>query len=126
MMVIGFPFCSFVWIRRNYQNLHIRDLTIKYGTLFTDLKTHKLSTYKSILFFYARRLLLVLTTVYLNKYIVVSMYAYFYSSIFLIQFYIRSRPFEKMWAHWLEIFNEGFVIIATYFVFCFTEFIQNV
>ena len=76
--------------------------------------------------FYLRRLLLVLTTVYFNKYIVVSFFVYFYCSIFLLQYYIRIRPFEDKWAHCLEILNESFVILATYFIFCFTEFILNI
>lgn len=45
LLVSAFPVYSLLWLRRNHQNLQISDLNIKYGTLYTDLKTHKVSTY---------------------------------------------------------------------------------
>ena len=102
------------------------EFRIKFSTLFTDLKTRKSSSIESVIILCSRRFLLVLTTVFFNRFVIVSFYSYFYSSLWLLNYYITHRPFEKKWVHHFEIMNEVFVMIATYFIICFSEFLSNI
>ena len=122
----SFPVLSFIWLQKNFEHLDDPEVKMKFSTLYTDMKTRKTTATHSIVLLCSRRLLLVLTTVFLNQHIIVSFFVYFYGSIWFLQYYISSKPFEWKWAYFLELMNESFVIIATYFIACFSEYILDI
>ena len=74
----------------------------------------------------SRRLVLVLTTVFLNRFYIGNIIVYIYGSIYLLGYYTNRKPFDKRWAYWLELFNETFIIISAYFIFIFTNWISYI
>ena len=90
------------------------------------MKTRKTTSIESVMILCVRRFVLVLTTVFLNRYIIVNFFVYFYGSLWLLNYYISKKPFEWIWAFKFELLNEGFVLICSYFVICFSEYISNI
>ena len=54
------------------------------------------------------------------------MYIYVYSSFFMIGFYINNKPLIHKSLFYMEIVNEVFVLLTSYYLFMFTEFVPEV
>lgn len=124
-ILVIFPIFSHILIRRNYQRLSDPEFKIKYGTLYTDME-HKHTAKDSIILLCGRRFLIVLTTVFLNRFHLPMVFIYVYPSIFLLSYYITNNPFNMRWAYWLELLNESHVITTAYFTFFYTEWTTNI
>jgi len=70
--------------------------------------------------FCVKRILLALTTVYLNFFGTASVYFYCYSSLFTIGFILNNQPMSSKILNFMEIINEFAVYLSTYVIFFFT------
>ena len=125
-ILIIFPTLTFIWLQKNFDHLDLNSVTTKFGTLYTDMKTSKITATQSIVLLCLRRFIIALTTVFLNKYIIVSFFIYSYGSTWFLGYYISRKPFNWRWAYALELMNESFLIVGTYFMSCFSEYILDI
>ena len=86
-ILISFPIFAYVAIKWNYERLFETEFNIKYSTLYTDMK-HKPTAVDTIILLCGRRLLIVMTTVFLNRFHLPMVFFYIYPSLWLLQYYI--------------------------------------
>ena len=67
--------------------------------------------------------MLAVSTIAFNDHVILSMYIYIYSSFFMIGFYINNKPLVGRALHLMELVNEVFVLITSYYLFLFSEFV---
>ena len=125
-LLIVFPVLTYIWLQKNYDYLDLASVRVKFGTLYTDYKPQKVTATQQIVMLCLRRFIIVLATVFLNKYIIVSFFIYSYGSTAFLAYYVIRKPFEWKWAYALELMNESFLIIATYFMMFFSEYILDI
>lgn len=76
--------------------------------------------------FFGRRFVLAMTTVFMTSHTLPSMYVYFYGSLFILHYYFYNRVFFGFWINFLEMMNECFIIITGYFIFFFSEWLNDI
>lgn len=76
--------------------------------------------------FCCKRILLALTTVYLNSFVIASVYFYCFSSLFTIGFILNNKPMGSKLMNFMEIINEVAVYLSTFVMFFFTEWIPDI
>lgn len=75
------------------------------------------------LFSLIRRLILVLTCVYLKSYPVFSIFSINFQTLFMIMIVGLMCPYSLRSANQMELFNETCVILINYHLMCFTDFV---
>ena len=123
---MAFPALTFIWLQKNFDHLDSSAVRVKFGTLYTDMKATRSTATQQIALLCFRRFVIVLATVFLNKHIIVSFFLYFYGSTWFLGYYMTRKPFQWKWAYALELMNESFLLIATYFMTCFSEYILDI
>ena len=73
-----------------------------------------------------RRLLLALATVLGSRYLIINLYSYIFLSMLVLMFFIGNRPMKYASFNNVEIMNETLVLISTYFMFVFSDWIKDV
>ena len=125
IVIFVFPILAYVFIVRNYFIIGKRGFKEMFGTLYTDMII-KNSAQHTIALLCSRRMILVLTTVFLNCHFVPNLVVYCYGTILLLAYYFFQRPFDNKWAYYLEVLNESFVAITAYFCLIFTDWYRDI
>ena len=97
-----------------------------YGSLYQNVYPLKNSAYKVTTIFCVKRILLGLTTAYLNGFVLASIYVYGFTSLFSIGWFLNERPMVSKLMNFMENINELAIYISCYFMFLFTEWIPDV
>jgi hypothetical protein len=98
----------------------------KYSSLYTNLETDKKSLYIYTALFCIRRLILSFTTIFGNEIIWVNILAYMVLSIVTIAFYIHYKPMISPALNKIELFNECFIYICSYFFLIYSDWFEDI
>lgn len=118
-----FPFTVLMFIKRNINELNSKKR--HYGSLYADLRTHKLSTALYMVLFMLRRLLFAVSAVFLTRWPLVQVNLLFLQSLTVVLYLLHFRPFEDPIMNKLEIFNELCILLVTYPSLLFTGFVSE-
>jgi hypothetical protein len=125
-LMISLPLFSYWWLDKNYNRLSEAEFELKYGTLYTNVDINKWSSSWITTIFCLRRLLICIFTIHFNSYLILNIYVTIYSSIFILFFYINVQPFKTRFLNRIEILNEIGYLSTNYFMFLFTDFINDI
>ncbi len=76
-------------------------------------------------FFIGRRLIYAFIVVILKDYQALQILFFFLQSMVVFMYIIYAKPFEDSALNKIEIFNEFCILVTTYHLICFTDFIPN-
>jgi len=76
--------------------------------------------------FCSKRIILALTTVYLNDFVIASTYYYCFSSLFTIGFFMNNKPMSSKLMNKIEILNEFAIYLSTFVMFFFSDWIPDI
>ena len=118
-----FGLLYFVW--RSLGRLEDKDYIDRFGSLFEGLKTkqpiHLLCTF----FFVVRRLLLVFVAILLKNHPAAQVMIFIMLSELSIMYLIYFKPYDDPFTNNNEIFNEACVLLSSYQLFVFTDFVSD-
>jgi len=117
----------------------------RYGALYQDLRFHyvplklKREAKESLLsgveaysmlfwplaFLYLRLAISIFTVFFDDNIVLQISFAYITLNLLYLAYLIRGRPFENKWQHRVEIFNSLFVLLCSYYLFLFTDFVPD-
>ena len=96
----------------------------KYQKLFEGMKPEKEALAFNVIFF-VRRYFMILVITLLPNYRNTQIVCQLWSTLFMMSYISWVRPFEREGQNTLEIINEIIVLLASYHLFCFTEWIYD-
>ena len=76
-------------------------------------------------FFTVRRILICVVAVWTIEFAYLQILVYTFTSLFQMMYYLWFRPFSYHPLLNLEVLNELVILISSYFLFIFTEFVEN-
>ena len=123
---IALPFVSIIFLKKKKPKL--TKLVDKYGSLFLNIKIEKNISDRplwNITFFFLRRIIVTACTVFFIKQVFIQIWAINIISLGLLVFYIGQQPFTSRFVFNLEVLNELFIYISSFFLMCFTDFVPN-
>lgn len=126
MLICFLPVFSFKYLKDHREELNDPQFITAFGTLYTNLITDKTSAYIMPCIFCVKRLLIALATVFMQDFILMSIYIYSFSSLFSIGYIIRKRPMKSQTMNRMEQVNEWALYITSLFMFLFTEWIPDI
>ena len=77
-------------------------------------------------FFCLKRLLIALGTVYLNDFVIVNLYINIFVTLWFVRYLIDNMPMNFRYLNQLEICNEILMLFFCYFIFLFTDFVEDI
>lgn len=125
-LLITLPVFSYLYLKKNRENLSRDDFKKPYGTLYMGLKENRPSAYMLNSLFCGRRFVLAMTTIYLNSFLVSNIYVTLFGSLGMIKFFFDYTPYESPLLNRFEKVNEIFTLFINYYLFIFTEFVPDV
>lgn len=125
-IIMSLPVFSLFQLKRNFEKLDDPDFNKKFGTLFQNLYVKKSSATVMTTLFCTKRIILALTTVYLNNFVLASIYYYSFSSLFSIGYFLNERPFKNKLLNFMENINEAAVYLTSFMMFMFTDWIPDI
>jgi hypothetical protein len=79
-----------------------------------------------ITLFIFRRLLFSLNVVFLSNSTVTQLFVQFFCCLLMLIFFIAVKPLNQPFLNRIEIFNELCLLITSYFLFLFTDFVPDI
>ena len=73
-----------------------------------------------------RRLFIAFSTIFGNKYLIIDIYIDFFSTLYVIKFFFDHSPMSSSLLNGSELFNDCSLLLITYSMFLFTDFIPDV
>jgi hypothetical protein len=119
LIVIAFPYWISYAIAKGEVNS--KEFHMKYSPLIEGLKGDKKALFYMNYYFMIRRLLLAIVVVAIDDY--PSLQCIFMALVSALNTYIlaRIRPYESLWDHFIELFNEQCVLICSLCYFAMTD-----
>ena len=118
-VLLAFPIFIIWLLYYYYDKLNEKEMKVKIGTLYSKIKLHSELTslpFTSTSYFLFRRFLIAVTTVLLQYFRLMQIAAYMTQSMLALTFTLTVQPYEVPLFNRLEIFNEFFILITSYFM----------
>jgi hypothetical protein len=115
-----------VHLEQKQDQIHTKDYKTRFGAYFTNIETHRKprALHFSTLFM-TRRLVIVLTIVFLRFSNVLQSLVAVHCSLLMLAWLIEVKPYDRVYKNYLEISNEFLITILGYFGFLFTDYVGN-
>jgi hypothetical protein len=97
----------------------------RFGSIFEGLKTTRVIYLLCNFFFTIRRLLLILTAVMLSEHPAFQVMSFIFLSEITVIYIIQFKPYETRGTNLNEIFNECCVLVTSYTLIIFTEYVND-
>jgi len=97
----------------------------KYGSAYSELRTNSKAAVCYNVFYMIRRLWITLVVLVIYKNPTLQVQLILAHNIIMIIYLTYVRPFQEPLLNNLEIFNEFSILIASYHLHCFTDFVPD-
>jgi hypothetical protein len=130
-MILGFlmyssPVVIFTFLLRRRKRVDKRLFRARFGTLIEGLKTEQKMHILFNFFFTLRRVLLIVSTVFLSEHQAFQVMSYIFLCQLNVMYLIHYKPYEDLSTNYNEIFNELCVLSVGYQLFIFTDFVDSI
>jgi hypothetical protein len=125
-VLIIMPFVT-LYISLNYQKKYWTDRRYKrrYRFMFQEIEVKKLVCCLYYVFFIMRRYIMVITLIALPKNFLFQIFLTVHASLIFLLYLTHSTPFIEPDQDRSELFNESTVFVSTFFLFMFTDLVQD-
>eukprot|EP00347_Sterkiella_histriomuscorum_P005898 403354854 len=124
-LIVAYPFFTAIFLLVNYKKLEFEKFEQSYGSLYENVKIHmKMNIFFSFLFL-LRRLIFCLAAVFLEEYPFLQYMIVFAQSLIMILFIVYCKPFVRRIFVYQEIFNEVCILVASYHMIMFSNYVNN-
>lgn len=120
------PLLILVFILTQKSKLKKHAFESRFGSLYEGLKTKDRMQIFCNFIFTARRVLLILSAVYLGNYQFFQVQSYIFLSQINLMYLMHYRPYLESSTNNNEIFNEACVLALSYQLFIFTDFVDDI
>ena len=120
-----FPIFVHLFLQSRFLELDSEYNKKTYGAIYSEVKTDSKAALLQCVYFLLRRLFFSLVALTLSEYPYAQIQSVFITSIIYIIFVGTVKPFETRRLNQLEIFNELCILIASYHMIVFTDFVDN-
>jgi hypothetical protein len=124
-VILTVPFILFKIIKNNHEKLSDSIFALKYSTIYNSLNYEKANSLYYVLIFFAKRIVVAFSLVFLRKDFNIQMLFIMNSSVICCIYYIRQRPFRTNYLNRIELFNESTFLLCSYLTFLFTDVVEE-
>lgn len=124
-VAIFYPFMILFLICKNTSKLEDAAYKKKCGALYEEIKTSSKSALTYNVLFVLRRLIIAAMCIFLEQYVFLQIQIMIISSLLTLTYLFRVRPFEQPLQNRLEVFNELCVLVSSYHLFAYTDFVPE-
>lgn len=127
-MVLVLPFFSYWILTTNKEKLREEEFYSRFSSLYNDvrIKSKLVAPLCYITFFCTRRLSIASTIVFCDQLIFIQTLTYSVSSLCTLKYLHCSQPKEKRILNNLETFNETMIVMTSYFMLTWSNFVDDV
>lgn len=119
------PFGLLIFVWKSQGSLEDKDYIARFGSLFEGLKIERPIHLLCTFFFVTRRLLLVFIAIQLDNLPAFQVMSFILLSELSIMYLIYFKPYEDPFTNNNEIFNEACVLLCSYQLFVFTDYVSD-
>lgn len=120
------PFLSLAFFWRFFGKLDNDNVSSSLGSFYDDLKLNSKTAVLYNAIFLFRRLTLPLVLVFLAAYPYLQVMFMIFQNLLVLIYLFEVRPFETPFMNRLEIFNEACVLVSTYMILLFSDFVGDI
>ena len=125
LLILAIPPLIYVFLSKNKHRLQDDNFKLRFFSLYLNVNTRKDNALLMMTLFVTRQLLFALNVVLLKGYTNCQIFMQFLTSLMLLLFFVAVRPLNSAFLNGMEIFNELVLLLASYFLFCFTYFVPD-
>jgi hypothetical protein len=114
-----------IFLACNSRNLHQEQFQKSYGEFYSGYRSDIWSTKWFLSFFFLRRLVFAVSTIYLKDQPTIQIQLYTLLSLLNVIAIAFFKPFEGQRVNYLEIFNELTILTVGTHLFIFTQFVPD-
>ncbi len=125
-IILAFPPFTYVILHKFKHKLEEEDFKGRFESLYLNVNTKVEKSILMITLFVFRRLLYAAGIVFLAGSTVAQVFMQFFCCLMMTIFFIVVKPLNEPFLNRMEIFNELCLLICSYYLFMFTDFIPDV
>ena len=122
---IAYPLYIWIFLFVKFPNLKQNELQLKFGSIYQGIDLTRRSPLLYNVLFVLRRLIFAIACVIFKGNPFFQIQVLIYQCTLLIIYLFFVQPFERKIFNKLEIFNEITIVIVTYHLFVFTDFMDD-
>jgi hypothetical protein len=115
-----------MFLKRNLEDIDDEGFVKKYSSLYTNMDTEKRSVYLYTCMFCIKRFIIGFSTIFANHVVWINMVAYMVLSLATIAFFIRFKPMNSTALNKIELFNESFIYISSFFFLIYSDWFDDI
>lgn len=120
------PLGLLLFIIQMRKRLHSKEVEARYGSLYEGLKTKRVAYLLCTFIFVSRRLLLIMVAIMLQDHPTFQVMIYILASELSLMYIVYFKPYDSLATNYNEIFNEACVLLFSYQLFIFTDFVSSI
>lgn len=124
-VMIGFPFGVWYLLWRQINKLKEEESIKRFGSTYMELRTDSKAALMYNVVYMLRRLAFALTAVLLKSLPSIQVAFTCFQSLVVITYIAQVQPFELPLLNTMEIVNEFTILVATYHLFLFTDYVED-
>ena len=125
-VILGFPPLTYFILHKFKDKLENEDFKGRFESLYLNVNTKVDKSILMITLFVFRRLVYAAAIVFLAGSTVAQIFVQFFCCLMMTLFFIIVKPMNEPFLNRMEIFNELCLLVCSYYLFMFTDFIPDV
>jgi hypothetical protein len=97
----------------------------RFESLYMNVNTQQDRSFYMMSLFVFRRLLYSMIIVFLAGSTVAQLFVQFFCCLLMLVFFVKVKPLNQPFLNRIEIFNECCLLLSSYFLFLFTDFVPS-
>ncbi|TNV87834.1 hypothetical protein FGO68_gene14781 [Halteria grandinella] len=123
--VLSLPFSIYIFLYKNQHRLQEEDFKGRFESLYLNVDTGVKDAIMTVALFVFRRLIYSINIVLFSGSTCTQLFAQFFCCLLMLLFFTGVKPMNQPFLNNMEIFNELTLLICSYFLFLFTDFVGD-
>ncbi|TNV87928.1 hypothetical protein FGO68_gene17662 [Halteria grandinella] len=123
--VLSLPFSIYFFLYKNQHRLQEEDFKGRFESLYLNVDTGVKDAIMTVALFVFRRLIYSINIVLFSGSTCTQLFAQFFCCLLMLLFFTGVKPMNQPFLNNMEIFNELTLLICSYFLFLFTDFVGD-
>ena len=115
------PFILYFWIKKNAKQFENETFKRKFGDIFHGLNLKNEQATLFYFYFIIRRMIYCLTYYFLEDFLLLQMTILNIGTFTVLLYILKVKPYERKLLNQIELFNEGVILLLTYFCWVFSD-----
>ena len=123
VVIVGFPAFTYFFLKKYRARLEEEDFKGRFESLYLNVDTERTIALMALFIF--RRLVYAANIVFFAGSTILQIFVQFFCCLLMLLFFTYIHPMNQPFLNRMEMFNEVCLLICSYFLFAFTDFVPD-